>query len=330
MDNDLISKRILFITTPFFEYPEKIKEAIEKLWGIVDRRYIFTKTFFTTIILNISKTLHKKLRTVEEKKLLADIIKKNYDYILIQHVYLLSHDFVKTLKSNFPHAIFLNYNWDSIKVSEYTEYIKYFDRVLSFDREDVKNHRNILYLPLFYTDDFISNSPANDSSTEFDVVFIGVLGNSSKRYEFLEHLILECDKLNLKLYVYLYSSKNYFIKCLLNGKYYKNLRHKKLSLKDIAEIYKKTKTVIDYSNPDQTGLTMRTFEALGSGRKLITTNKNIMSEPFYDPKFIDVIDPSVFKLNKDFINDFNYSNDGLISKYSISNWVQAVFIQNRS
>ena len=41
--------------------------------------------------------------------------------------------------------------------------------------------------------------------------------------------------------------------------------------------------VLDIEHPKQVGLTMRTFEVLASGRKLITTNRSIINHEFYDP-----------------------------------------------
>jgi hypothetical protein len=48
---------------------------------------------------------------------------------------------------------------------------------------------------------------------------------------------------------------------------------------------------------------MRTFETLGAGKKLITTNKNILNEPFYNPEYISVINPKNLKINVDFIKN---------------------------
>ena len=40
-------------------------------------------------------------------------------------------------------------------------------------------------------------------------------------------------------------------------------------------------SVLDINHLDQSGLTIRTFEALGAGKKIITTNSEIKKYPFY-------------------------------------------------
>ena len=70
---------------------------------------------------------------------------------------------------------------------------------------------------------------------------------------------------------------------------------------------------------------MRTFEVLGSGRKLITTNKNIIKEPFYDEEYIYVLDPQKPLINKKFF-DNDYKNiPKVIDNYHIDNWVHNIF-----
>jgi hypothetical protein len=74
---------------------------------------------------------------------------------------------------------------------------------------------------------------------------------------------------------------------------------------------------------------MRTFEALGSGRKLITTNKNILNYPFYNPNNILVIDRDQFNFNEDFFN-LNYLNydETFYSEMSINGWLEFIFKNN--
>lgn len=50
--------------------------------------------------------------------------------------------------------------------------------------------------------------------------------------------------------------------------------------------YIKSKAIIDISSPNQTGLPFRIIEAIGANKKIVTTNKNVMQESFYDPKRI--------------------------------------------
>ena len=102
----------------------------------------------------------------------------------------------------------------------------------------------------------------------------------------------------------------------------KQARIRSLSHKEILNLFATTNTIIDFPSSFQTGLTIRTFETLGSGNKLITTNKNIANEPFYNPEFINIIDINNFNLNVDFIKNIPTSSiDEVIKDYSLINYI---------
>ncbi|MEK5777604.1 lipopolysaccharide biosynthesis protein, partial [Acinetobacter nosocomialis] len=68
---------------------------------------------------------------------------------------------------------------------------------------------------------------------------------------------------------------------------------------EIVELYAKSNIILDISHPGQSGLTMRTFEAIGAGKKLITTNTNIKEYPFYNANNIFIISRDELVLEKD-------------------------------
>jgi len=220
--------------------------------------------------------------------------------------------------------LFINYNWDSLKSNNYLEYSQYFDRILSFDKTDVENNDRLIYHPLFYSNEFKNCEP--NQNLEYDFAFVGMVGLAQGRYDFIKQIKNQLEQKGLNFYKYLYMSRNRYIKTSLfdKRKRYPDINFKKLKLSDISEIYSKSKVIIDYSKSFQSGLTMRTFEALGAGKKLITTNKNIMNEPFYDESFIQVIDPVNPKLNL----KFSFENRNIrpnMNAYHIDNWVKIVF-----
>jgi galactitol-specific phosphotransferase system IIB component len=84
--------------------------------------------------------------------------------------------------------------------------------------------------------------------------------------------------------------------------------------------------VLDIQHPKQTGLTMRTFEVLASGKKLITTNKSIQNEIFFDPSIIQVIDREKPELDLNFFNnDINRMPDFFFNHYSCKGWLIDIF-----
>jgi hypothetical protein len=86
--------------------------------------------------------------------------------------------------------------------------------------------------------------------------------------------------------------------------------------------------VIDIVQRGQSGLTMRAIEALAAGKKIITNNKNIINEPFYNNKNIMIIDDTVNINNVDvecFINQDMINIDyTILEKYNLVNVFQSI------
>ena len=96
-----------------------------------------------------------------------------------------------------------------------------------------------------------------------------------------------------------------------------------LSSNEVNDVFVKSKAVIDCPLPKQNGLTMRTFETLALGKKLVTTNKNIAFYDFYTPQNIFIVD-GVNKLPEDFFSTDFDQNFKLSDKYSICSFVKTL------
>ena len=100
----------------------------------------------------------------------------------------------------------------------------------------------------------------------------------------------------------------------------KYLTVKSVSINDILDKYKYTKAVLDIESSGQNGLTMRTFEVLGAGLKLITTNKKILDEDIYDKSNVLLIDRNEVYLNNFFLEKIKIKNE-MIEQYDIYHWL---------
>jgi len=66
---------------------------------------------------------------------------------------------------------------------------------------------------------------------------------------------------------------------------YKRLTYSQI-LKDAAQ----ANCLLEILRPGQTGSTLRYYEAICYNKKLLTTNKNVVNLPFYDPRYIKVFE----------------------------------------
>ena len=99
-----------------------------------------------------------------------------------------------------------------------------------------------------------------------------------------------------------------------------SFRH--LSSNKLASVYASSRSVIDINHPNQSGLTMRCIESLLSGKKLLTSNANIMNEYIYDVSRVFVFDRSSPCFPGEFLDaPFQPISSDLKDYYSIDYWL---------
>ena len=99
-----------------------------------------------------------------------------------------------------------------------------------------------------------------------------------------------------------------------------------MNLIEILNLYKSSTIILDINHPFQSGLTMRTFEALGAGKKLITTNGNIRKYPFYNINNVLVISRNENIFPETFFQSKYLEYDSEFYKYySIEGWLLSIF-----
>ena len=92
-----------------------------------------------------------------------------------------------------------------------------------------------------------------------------------------------------------------------------------MSKHEVAQRIAKTKAVIDIQPPNQAGLTMRTIEMLGAGRKLLTTNKFVADYDFFDKQNIEIFEREKPVVDFSFLkNSYSPVDNNIYQKYSLS------------
>jgi hypothetical protein len=99
---------------------------------------------------------------------------------------------------------------------------------------------------------------------------------------------------------------------------------------EVQRLFSDSFAILDIQHPHQVGLTMRTFEAMGAGKKLITTNARVKNTDFYNPENILVVErdsvpsiPSGF-----FLTPYVPPSDFILNKYSINGWLDDVVLSS--
>lgn len=320
-DDFLRGKKILFIGPIFYNYHNEIVSKLENMGA--DINFYAEKPIYKFFIMNYLFVFFKKHFVNKYLNKILKDIQSSYHYVFIIRGELMTKEFLNALKYRNPNAKFIMYQWDSIKNNSYDNLLKYFDKILTFDMIDAKK-LNIEYLPLFYVDNY-KNLKLKEKR-KYDIVFFG--SYHGDRLSIIKQLDIESLKLELKVKFHLYIPKTILFKRILTKQIKLNelkyLSTSTVSEKEILKYYADTKTVLDIENKNQNGLTIRTFEVLGSGLKLITTNKNILNDRIHNKKDIYVLDRNKLQLDSNFFNTMSIKNNNYIN-YSLNNWIKNVF-----
>ncbi|WP_226064006.1 hypothetical protein [Kaistella polysaccharea] len=288
-----------------------------------------SNSFFTKAILRIKKELYTVKINEYFKAIIEKIKDYKYDYFLLIKGEATPAFFLEFIKSNNPGIKFIFYTYDSFNNnSNGFGILKYFDYKYTFDSKDAVKYK-MKFRPLFFAPDYGLLNQI-DKKFDYDLAFIGTA--HSDRYMICESARNWCEKNNFTMFTYYFSpSKTLFKFKKLTEKDFRTFDPAKISFrslkhKEIVDIYKKSKVILDITHKGQNGLTMRTFETLGAGRKLITTNPEIKTYPFYDPQNIWVIERGNVQFDKKFFEtDFKEINDQLRQTMSLEGWVNEIF-----
>lgn len=319
-------KKILLMISKTFGYEIKIKEELEKQGYKVDYfdalnpKYGKARKIKNPFVRLYNDKYLKKFKGInlkdklEGKKILEDLEKLNYDYdifLKIGCVYL-PENVLQYLKNKIP--VCISHHWDSsakIDRCNFNLEKKYFDKISSFDREDVKKFK-IIYLTNFY---YIDNIKKKE--IEYDIYTL-VRKVEEKRENLLYKIAEKCLKNNIKI-----NFTMYIPEVLVKGKDIVTITNKTIPFTQMLEECEKSKAILEICHSLNKGYTFRTFDCIGMKKKLITNNKEIINEDFYNPNNILIIDEDNIEIPKEFI-DSPYEDlpKEIYEKYSLENWVK--------
>ena len=320
-------KRLLLVAPPFFGYYSEIICEIQAKGGIVD--WLPDRPFDHPIGKSITRFAPKLVSHFTERiysELLSDYGVSSYDYVLVINGQTLSKNFLQALRSSYPRALFILYMWDSVANRRHiSANFIFYDRVFSFDSADAHFY-GLRLRPLFYTSQF--SGSFSTTSFLYDLSMVGTA--HSDRYDVVNRLRLNLPpSVNTFWYFYLQAPWVFYLYRLLKpGMRQSGLhefRFESLPISAVNSIFMASRAVLDIAHPRQRGLTIRTLEALGASKKLITTNSAVSEYDFYDPSNIAVIDRRFPCVDPAFLRSgYSPISPSIVSRYSLAGWLDEV------
>jgi hypothetical protein len=323
---DIQGKRILFIAPRFFGYEIDIKNEVEKRGAHVDYlpdrpfdkpwQVAITKFFPNLIQPWITRYYYKKLKLFS---------KQEFDIILVINGQTIEPKFLDFLKVQYPKTQSVLYMWDSMDNKPgIVNTLKFYDSAFCFDFNSATKY-GMKFRPTFFTPGF---TRLQKSSYKYNLSFIGTM--HSDRYEILCKIRSQLAG-DIKTYWYFYLQAPWvyavyrLLKASMREAPIRDFKFKPLGRTEVHEVFEDTQVILDIEHPQQRGLTMRAFEAMGANKKLITTNADTQNYDFFRPENVCIIDRKNPIIPISFFNvGYQPPSQEIYYKYSLAGWLDEI------
>lgn len=220
------------------------------------------------------------------RRTLKRLALQRFDRVIFIQCHQLDRSLLQAYRSAFPGARFTLYYWDSLRTHDYRRDLDLFDETFSFDPADVAAEPQLKLLPLFFSERFRGLRARREF--RYDLVFVGT-AMSLRRYDLVERFRAWARVNGVRFHDYLYVSPLFYVRMLLRGRRLRGVHFRSLSAVQLVAAYDDARALLDLPDNIQSGLTMRTFEALGAHRKLVTTQRSVAREAFFQADSVFVI-----------------------------------------
>lgn len=328
------NKNILVVSPFFFDYHIRLKSALEARGARVDVideqpshsaiARIFMRKDFPLYHGVINRYFDYQLDMLKAKNGGRD---KDYDYILFIKCEAPTLHVLKRFQRRFPLSKKILYLWDSVKnIKSVPKKFAYFNKIYSFDAEDVKKYSFLKYAYWGYTKEFEAEPVRNP---KYDLVFIGTL--HSIRPTVISAIEEQCKQLGLRFFKFVYIPHPlvYVYNKLFNVSFRKvkfsQVKFSPLCTNEMLGIYKKSVAVLEIENVFQSGATTRLGEMIGMQKKIVTTY-DCTNHDFYNENNQLVIDVNNVSLNKEFFTTpYCPISEDIRKKYSFDAFLDTIF-----
>ncbi|MFT3901881.1 MAG: hypothetical protein QM727_01820 [Niabella sp.] len=285
-------------------FPYKYKKLSDKIYNF------YRKTFFNDYQYKTKLRIEKWRDEFQHAINSVD----HFEYALFFRPDYYPIDLLQQIKSKTDQ--FIAYYWDGLKYfPKGKPYIGVFDRFYIFDPEDI-NERTLPATNFFLEDE----SPKLDKEDK-SIYFVG--GYSNKRYKMLKKVYEVCHKTEWNIDIVLVASKNTHVKKHRSDKI--KVTKQSIPFSEYLSRNQKSDVILDVSKEKHNGLSFRVFEAIGTGKKLISSNPHIRDYDFYHSSNCFVLEKNFEEPLKDFLQKpYVPLPDHIKEKYSFGNWIKYI------
>ncbi len=202
-------------------------------------------------------------------------------YVIFKSPYPIDVSYLKEKKKKYDvkYILFVIDPWDDDYSKYAREYAKniHFDYIFTIDQGDAEKYNFI------FNDTYYSILPDNSNNEiEYDLYSIAInRGRLKKLYGIYEYL----NNYDVSSMYRITGVPTKDIKLE-----YKIIYNKFIEYPQIISELKRCNCILEVMKDNQVGATARYYEAVCYNKKLLTTNKNVVNLPFYNPKYIHIFE----------------------------------------
>ena len=324
-DVPLTGMRVLYVAPRFFGYDGDIADEMERRGAEVVRLY--DRPFAKPVMTAVTKLAPGAIAWAARPLYRQTLEKEStpFDLVFVINGQTLSGSILGDLRRHSPRATFILYLWDALSNrGSVVPLLGRYDHVFGFDRTDAAQY-GFRYRPLFFTPVF---DKPHAEPERYGISFIGTAHTDRAA---IVHAVDGSLPPDVARYWYLYLQAPWV------RRYYTArsaafrrvpatmFRYDPMPKEAIVRVFRQSRAILDIEHPLQRGLTMRTFETLAAGKKLITTNPHVREEDFYNGSNVLVVSRKSVAVPPDFLQQpFEPLPAPTRRRYALAGWLDEI------
>jgi hypothetical protein len=277
LTNNLKKRCLLIVPRSFYSYSSYIQKQLSSLGYDVTTS---NDEYPENVLGKIMGKLHIPiLKLITEKVITKGFLNENkYDIILIVKGRGMSKGLIEKLNKISPKIV--GYNFDSFEYNKAPlKWLKYITKYCTFDYRDAEKY-NLSIVELF------SSLPENQIPIIFKYDVSAIVRNHSKRLKYIDTVFSYLPVENKFIYIFEQNIFTFILNFLRNPvlylKYKKLIYFKPLPYQHYTTILEASNFTVDFAHPNQSGITIRCFEALSAQTKIITNNPFVLRNKHFN------------------------------------------------
>lgn len=280
----ILDVKVLFAGLDYYGYTTKIIREFERLGATVDFVDIQPGSLGMKIWRTVMPASYQRAAHLRNARTIERTVATRYDRVVFLQAHQIAFETLARLRELQPQARFVLYNWDALTTHDYLPQAPLFDEVHTFDPVDARAH-GFYYLPLFCSREM--QGLARNRAPTRSVYTVGNIVNP-RRYDAIKAFETYCNQHDIAFEAFMKISLVVYMRFLRAGRIPRGVSLRSIKPEAFRAMIERSAATFDFANHQaQAGHTMRTFENLCGGKKIITNNRSVRDEAFFsDDQFL--------------------------------------------